>query len=98
MLSFFLFLLFITKTFASLPHCKNTTKPFSLCVLDEGYSVATLPQPFPCNVTINFHVLDIIDIDENDQIVKLKIALEFRWIDSRLGQVSHQHIYHIFGR
>ena len=51
---------------------------------NQFLSKTEFPTPKPCNVNIIIDVTDIIDIDENHQRIKLKIAMRYQWKDSRI--------------
>ena len=68
----------------SLPICNQTTKNLSLLCSDTFYDKSQYPEPLPNYVKLQFVIQNIIEINENEQTIKLSGGLELSWKDNRV--------------
>ena len=68
----------------SISICNQTTKNLSLLCSDAFYDKSQYPEPLPNYVKLQFVIQNIIEINENEQTIKLSSGLELSWKDNRV--------------
>ena len=70
----------------SLPSCANVSDSFlGLCSKVDNYSHLEYPEPTPILVKVVLMIEDVIGIDQEAQVINLRLKLGLTWNDTRIA-------------
>ena len=70
----------------SLPSCANVSDSFfGLCSKVDNYSHLQYPEPTPILVKVVLMIEDVIGIDQEAQVINLRLKLGLTWNDTRIA-------------
>ena len=86
MLQNFVFLAFLNILCieAKLDSCEDSLEN-EICYGQVPYSPSVNPEPLPNIINITMNVNDVIEVNEEDQTVKLMLKLILEWYDPRIS-------------
>ena len=82
--SFTLIFLWIQHVHGTLEFCSSGVLS-KLCIVSDDYEATKPPLPAPVHVKINLTILDILEVNEDGQTIKVQLKRNLRWADSRLN-------------
>ena len=68
---------------AKITYCEKSAEN-EVCFKENPYVSAISPEPLPTNVNITMNINEVIEVNEEDQTIKILMKLILIWIDERL--------------
>ena len=69
-----------------LPSCANVLDSFfGLCSKVDNYNYLQYPEPTPLLVKVVLMIEDVVGIDQEAQVINLRLKLSLIWNDTRIG-------------